>query len=139
MSPALAVRPEGDPVTAPRPAPDPVPGPIPRAPQIFVFRGNYRQRATGFVRPEALTCPDGHRVKEPALIRSDGALWCSHRPAAKEGTCGAILYVLVFPALGHQRRRFWAADITKSELDQLEALGLDPDGVLAYFGAQFTR
>jgi hypothetical protein len=108
------------------------------APPTFSFHGRTVARAKGFIRPHKLTCPDMHRVRELAVIREDGALWCTHRPASGQGECGAMLYVLVFPSLGG-KRRIWAADVTKAELEQMEAMGLDADGALAYFGVGFTR
>jgi hypothetical protein len=109
-----------------------------QAAPVFTFHGRLVARAKGFVRPKQLTCPDGHRVRELAVIREDGALWCTHRPASGQGECGAMLYIIVLPSLGG-RRRIWASDVTKPELDEMEALGLDADGALAYFGVEFTR
>lgn len=109
-----------------------------RASPFLLFRGTQILRIKGFVRPNLLTCPDGHGVKEKAIIREDGALWCTYRASPHQGECGALLYVMVIPGRG-SRRRLWAADVTKSELDQMETLRLDADGVLAYFGAGFTR
>jgi hypothetical protein len=109
-----------------------------RAPLYLSFHGRNILRAKGFVRPKQLLCPDGHRVKELAVIREDGALWCTHRLANGQGECGAMLYVMTFPSLGG-RRRIWASDVTKAELDEMERLGLDADGALAYFGVEFTR
>jgi hypothetical protein len=114
--------------------------PTMRAPDTIVFRGKPLPRAKGFVeQPKRLTCPMGHPVKQLAILREDGAIWCTYRAAEHQGECGALLYVLVFPALGHGRKRVWAADVTKAELDQMEALRLDADGALAYFGVSFTR
>lgn len=112
---------------------------IPRAAPYIVWHGRQLLRTKGFIRPPTrMTCPDLHPVKKNAIVREDGAVWCTYRSAAGQGECGAMLYVLSFPALGG-KRRVWASDVTKAELDEMESLGLDADGALAYFGAGFTR
>lgn len=87
---------------------------------------------------EKVTCPDGHTIGGVSLVREDHTLQCTHRAAAGQGECGALVYVLVFPALGG-RRRVWACDVTMAEVREMERLGLDADGVLAYFGEAFSR
>jgi len=84
-----------------------------------------------------LRCPEGHAVNEPACILEDGVVYCDHRPSKGHAQCGALIYLLVLPARG-DKRRLWAAHCTREELREIERLGLDADGVLAYFGATFT-
>lgn len=108
------------------------------SPQLW-WHGREIFRTTGFIRNEKrLTCPDGHIVNEPARILGDAVLYCDHRPAKGHAQCGALIYLLVVPGRG-EGRRIWAADCTREELREIERLGLDADGVLAYFGATFTR
>ena len=111
----------------------------PRASPNLIFHGREMFRLTGFVTKLPLRCPDGHAVTESAVILSDGILRCNHRPTKNAAQCGAMIYLLAFPARGEDRRRLWAAHITKEEHREIERLGLDADGVLAYFGATFTR
>lgn len=110
------------------------------ASRTFWFHGREIFRSTGFIREEKnrLTCPDRHTVNEPARILGDAVLFCDHRPAKGHAQCGALIYLLVVPGRG-AGRRVWAADCTREELAEIERLGLDADGVLAYFGATFTR
>ena len=113
---------------------------VPSAGRTVWFHGREIFRSTGFIRQEwnRLTCPDGHTVNEPARILGDAVLFCDHRPAKGHVQCGALIYLLVVPGRG-EGRRVWAADCTREELKEIERLGLDADGVLAYFGATFNR
>lgn len=88
--------------------------------------------------PGRIHCPAGHLVTERNRFLEDGTLYCDAREGQGQASCGAVVYVLVFPGRGGKRRVF-AADCTREELATIERLGLDADGVLAYFGAEFTR
>ena len=112
---------------------------LPRASPTIMFHGREVFRLVGFVTKLPLRCPDGHAVTEPAVILADGILYCSHRPTQGAAQCGAMIYLQAFPARGAEKRRIWAAHITKDEHREIERLGLDADGVLAYFGATFSR
>jgi hypothetical protein len=109
----------------------------PKASRHLIFHGQDTFRVTGFVVEKPLRCPAGHAVSEPSRILEDGAIYCDYRPAKGHAQCGALIYLLVLPGRG-DRRRLWAAHCTKEELTEIERLGLDADGVLAYFGATFT-
>jgi hypothetical protein len=105
---------------------------------VLTFRGQTFYRRQGFVRAAQLTCPLGHRIAKRAIIREDGALWCAYRQTSAEEECGAIVYVLAFPGLGHglgHRHRFWVADVTMADLDLMEELRMAVDDVLSYFNA----
>jgi hypothetical protein len=121
-----------------RPTPLQTPTVPARASLYLKWHGKEIRRAHGFLRGHRITCPDGHTVNEPARFFEDGTLFCGHRATKAQQPCGALIYVLVIPGRG-ERRRIWVADCTRDELTEIERLGLDPDGVLAYFGAAFTR
>ena len=110
----------------------------PKAGPLVLLRGRSVRRATGFLKGRRITCPEHHVVSEQSRILDDGVVYCDHRTAKEQTPCGALLYLLVFPSRGG-RRRLWVADCTRDELATIERLGLDADGVLAYFGAEFTR
>lgn len=109
-----------------------------RASSFIKFNGRDLRRVSGFVSKHRIRCPAGHVVNEPARILEDGAIFCDQRDGPGHTPCGAMIYILVIPGRG-TRRRIWAADCTRQELEEMERLGLDADGVLAYFGAGFTR
>jgi hypothetical protein len=125
-------------MTASRSTPPLTPTVQPRASPKIVFHGREIFRVMGFVTKLPLRCPDGHAVTEQSVILTDGIVTCYHRPVQGAAQCLAMIYLLVFPARGPEKRRLWAAHITKEEYRELERLELDADGVLAYFGATFT-
>jgi hypothetical protein len=109
----------------------------PRAGPLVFFHGRNIKRRVGFLLGAKPTCPAGHRVDQRAKFLEDGTLYCDHRTGQGQTPCGAVLYVLVFPARGIKKRIF-LADCTRDEMQEIERLGLDADGVLDYFGATFA-
>ena len=115
-----------------------VTGTPPRADRFLRFHGQEILRGTGFLRGTVIRCPDKHIVRPDSIVR-EGVLFCDHRPARGQAECGALIYVLVLPSHGNPLHRVWLADVTREEWREIERLGLDADGVLAYFGASFDR
>ena len=115
----------------------------PRADRYIRFHGREILRVKGFLRIPAdgrapvIKCPDRHVVKPKDAIR-EGFLFCDHRPARGHAECGAMIYMLFMPGRD-QSHRIWLADVTREEWREIERMGLDADGVLAYFGASFDR
>jgi hypothetical protein len=96
-------------------------------------------RRVGFLaRGAQFTCRHGHRIRGVGVIREDVGLRCLHRAKRGGPECGALLYVLVMPAIGG-KRRFWAADVEPAELYHFESQEFTVDQVLAYFGAGFPE
>lgn len=115
--------------------PDPSP---PRASRYITWRGREIIRGVGFLEGERITCPSGHDVVPKDFVMGDVVLVCNDRPAKGHAECGALIYVQVITGRGNSRR-FWLADCTRTEMREIERLGLDLDGVRAYFGASFPR
>lgn len=110
-----------------------------RGPSTIVFGGRTIHRQHGFVDINALTCPDHHRVKRAGSSFGErGALTCTHRPAAGQGECGALLWILLIPGDRYQQR-FYAADVTFQELAMWEQRLYSAEDVLRYLGGWFTR
>lgn len=110
-----------------------------RASLYLRWRGQEIPRGTGFLQGTRILCPSGHVMNSDAVILGDGAIYCNHRTGKGHAECGALIYLLTIPARGDERKRFWLADCTREELREIQQLGLDANGVLAYFGASFTR
>ena len=113
------------------------------APVITVDDRIYHRRAGILRASKPIICPRGHVIAEnKSHIREDGTVWCGKPLPGGQGECGWLVYVLYLPTLGqafgHRRRRF-AADVTKAEMDVLERLGLDADDTIEYFGAHFPE
>lgn len=109
----------------------------PRADRYIRFHGREILRGVGFLKGSVIKCPDGH-VVHPGMMR-EGVLFCGERPARGQAQCGALIYMLCLPSHGDPTHRIWLADVTHAEWRQIERMGLDADGVLAYFGASFER
>lgn len=109
----------------------------PRADRFLRFHGKEILRGVGFLTGTVIKCPAGHVVKPKDAIR-EGFLFCDHRPQRGHAECGAMIYMLFMPG-PDRSHRIWLADLTRAEWREIERLGLDADGVLAYFGASFGR
>lgn len=109
-----------------------------RAGVYIVFQGKAIRRGVGFIKGHRITCPADHRLEQPVRILEDALLYCDARTGPGQAPCGWTIYTLVFPGRGGKSRIF-AADCTREEFSEIERLALDPDGVLAYFGATFAR
>jgi hypothetical protein len=91
-------------------------------------------RRVGFITSiAALTCSRGHAIER---LCADCGLACSAASEDDTTVCDARLYLLCLPAVG-KRRRWWAADVVRAELEYFELQRFTIDGVLAYFGAAF--
>lgn len=112
----------------------------PRASRYVCYQGREIFRATGFVKnTNRVHCPGGHRVDFKSKLMEDGFLYCDARPAKGQATCGALIYVLIFPSRGDDKRRIWLADCTREEVAVIERAGWDADGIVDYFGGSFPR
>lgn len=116
----------------------------PHASRYIRFHGREILRGMGFLTGTVIKCPGGHTMNEgPVKLLGDGVLFCDAREDGDRGRhraqCGALIYALAIPARGDRRHRIWLADCTREEWREIERLALDPDGVLAYFGAHFSR
>lgn len=110
----------------------------PKAHRYIVWQGREILRGVGFLEGSIIKCPSHHIVRPDTLILGDGVLICDHRPAKGHAPCGALIYLQVIAGRG-TARRVWLADCTREEMREIERLGLDADGVRAYFGATFPR
>lgn len=113
--------------------------PPPTVSRYIRFHGREILRVTGFLRGTVIKCPEGHIINRRAVHFEDGLVFCDQRPQRGHAECGALIYVLTIPARGDRAHRVWLADCTREEWREIERLGLDADGVLAYFGASFAR
>lgn len=101
-----------------------------------------RHRPMGWTDRRALRCPQGHHIKEDAILLTDGVIRCPWRGPQASGTCGALLYVLaVVPPRGTANAEglYFVAAVTWAEvkrlrdepmavLDALELLGATWNG-----------
>lgn len=111
---------------------------IPRADRFLRFHGREILRGVGFLKGTVIKCPNQHPVKPDTIVR-EGVLFCDAHLGRGQGPCGALIYMLCLPSHGDPTHRIWLADLTREEWREIERLGLDADGVLAYFGASFGR
>lgn len=109
-----------------------------RASRYIMWQGKEILRGVGFLEGTVIRCPSNHTVKPDSLILGDGVLFCDDRPTKGHAQCGALIYLQVIAGRG-ATKRIWLADCTRAEMREIERLGLDADGVRAYFGASFPR
>jgi hypothetical protein len=103
-----------------------------------VWQGKEILRGVGFLEGDVIKCPSHHVVRPDMLLLGDGVIVCDNRPGKGHAACGALIYIQVIAGRG-ATKRLWLADCTRAEMREIERLGLDADGVRAYFGASFSR
>jgi hypothetical protein len=110
----------------------------PKASRYMIWQGKEILRGTGFLQGTVIYCPSEHIIRPDMLLLGDGVAFCDHREGKGQAPCGALIYLQVIAGRG-ATKRIWLADCTREEMREIERLGLDADGVRAYFGASFPR
>lgn len=108
-------------------------------PAAIQFRGRTIPRFQSFTTLHDVACPDGHRMKSGAMtILGDIGLTCTHRPAAGQGECGALIWLVQLPA--PQKQTLWYyADVEYRELTAWRDASFTLEDILRYLGAWRTR
>lgn len=86
---------------------------------------------------DALSCPDGHRLKDP-LIWEHGCLRCKHRATARGAECGKLVYLLGGGLVTlHGDPLIVLAEVTPTEMRMMATARMDYGQAIAYLGIIF--